>query len=340
MKKFLIYFAIYFMIGTILTVGVLAFAENYIYNLNNSTDIDGVPNNQNNNGNGTTSKISVPDGAKNVEFSFDNKYYTYLLDNEIYINNVKDGSNVDKITEKLPICYYKLLHDKNRIMYFMEDKNTNSSYLHLMTYEISSKKKSEYNKLNVSNFSKVVDIYSSPVINIMYFDVETKVGNTTKNNIYRIDLFNNLSKYLTTNTFENAYMLQTKDKIYYQDSNENVYSSAGQVSLFNEKVKLLGIDGEDNIYFYGQKTKDTVYKVTNNKIVQKIKLDDNAVIDSYCNYEKVYLIYSDYVIDVSSSTPNKKVGRLSEYVDLVAIKGDSIYIRVPNGSIVKSDLVK
>lgn len=340
MKKFLTYFSVFFMVGTAITIGALAFIENYIYNLNNSSVTVGLVDTQNNEPNiKENTSIILPEGAQNVEFSFDNKYYTYLLDNKIYINSIKDGSAVDKITEDLPICYYKLLYDKNRIMYFIEDKSVSSSYLHLMTYEISSKKKSEYNKLNVYNFSKVIDIYSSPIINIMYFDVETKTGSTVKNNIYRIDLFNNLSKYLTSNSFENAYMLQTKDKIYYQDEKQNTYSSGSYVSLFNEKVKLIGIDGSDNIYFLAEKTKNKVYKVNNGKIAEKIELKDSEVMTTYCNHEGVYVVYSNYIINVSGKEPNKKVGRMSDYVTLLAIKGDCMYIKTMSNIIIKTNMV-
>ncbi len=342
MKKILMYFSIFFMVGTIVTVLLLSYIDDYIYKVNNTTlDIK--------TGESTTlasdteteektiENIVIPDNAQNVEFSFDNKYYTYLLDNKIYIHKISDGEEVTEISEELPICYYKLLYDKNRIMYFTEDKTGMTSKLNLITYEISSEKKTDYNTITVYNFSKVLDIYSSPVINILYFDVETKSGDTTKDTIYRIDLFNSLSTYASSVKIENAFMMQTKDRLYYEDDDKNIYSSKTRLTIFKENVNLIGIDSDDNMYFLSINN-DKAYKVSNNKIVDTIELKNKEVLDTYCNNKAVYLIYSDYVTKLSSVSPNEKIGKLSKYVTFMAIKEDTMYLKTPNNIVVTTEL--
>ena len=194
MKKFLLYLVVFFSIGTIVTIFVLYNVDKYIYSLSNSETEIKTASKQNSmiallDKKESTPKIVIPNDAKDLEYSYNNKYYTYLSDSKIYINNIKDGKNVTVIEEDNPICYCTLLYDKNLILYFTQSVKGTTSTLVLKTYNIDNEVKSSYNKFVVNNFSCIKDMHMSPVINIIYINVETKNGNKANNIIYRIDLF-------------------------------------------------------------------------------------------------------------------------------------------------------
>lgn len=327
-KKFFMTLAIFWAIGTLITVTALYFVERYIISLSGAN----VNDNQSSNKDGIKT-ISVSKNAKNIQYSYDNKYYTYLFESKIYIGSIdNNGEIVDTIEEENPICYYDLLYDKNLILYFTNVDNGTSSTLQLKTYDIGTKRKTEYNTFTVKNFSAIKNMDMSPVINMIYINVEQKSGKTTNNIIYKINLFNTMSQIKSGLIVDNMIMLQQTDTVYYEDSNQNVYHSSSKLGIFNEKVNMIGIDTNDTLYFMS-KDKNKVYKVKDNKITDTIELKDKNVVTTYQNNMRVFAIYSNYVIELSANDPTKEVGKIPDNVTFEAIKSNKMYVRVNDDTI-------
>ena len=53
------------------------------------------------------------------------------------------------IKEENPICYYYMLYDKNLMIYFVEDTNGSYTTLSLNTFEMTTKRTTEYNDLDL-----------------------------------------------------------------------------------------------------------------------------------------------------------------------------------------------
>ncbi len=341
MKKILIYISIFFAVGTIFTATGLMIIDNFIYQLSQSSVIVSAQTNNSQSEIKSTNKIILPEQIDDLEYSYNNKYYVYLKDSKIYINSIEDGKNIDIIEEEKPICYSKLLYDKNLILYFTQEKSKNTSKLVLNTYEIDTKRKSKYNSVNIYNFSKIKDMNMSPIINIIYFNVETKNGSSTGNMIYRIDLFNNISLVKSGKIYSSMIMLQHKDVVYYEDENSNIYYGSSKLSIFKEKVNMIGIDYDDNLYFINQDDKDIVYKVKNNKIIDKIELSDTDLVKTYMNNYGVYLVYPTYVINVADEEgPYKRIAKLSKYVSFEAIKDDTVYLRTTDDLLITTKVIE
>lgn len=340
MKKVLLYLAVFLSIGTLISIIALTLVDNFIYSLGQSSAINSTQPNKSTNTLKSGEKIVLENGIESIQYSFDNKYYTYLKDGKIYINDLKDGKNLDILEEEEEICYYNLLYDKNLIMYFTESKVNTSSKLLLKTYEIANKKKNEYNKFTVKNFSKIKDMNMSPIINIIYINVETKVNKTINNILYRIDLFNSMSQVKSGTIIDKLIMLQHKDRIYYEDSKSNIYYAGGVLNLFKKDVEMIGLDYDDNIYFIEQETKAKVYKVNNNKVIDTIELSDTDLVTTYSNNYGVYLVYPTYVINVSGEDPYKRIGKFSKYVKFEAIKDNTMYLRTSNNILIKTELLE
>ncbi len=328
-KKFFITLAIFWAIGTVITVVSLYLVERYVISLSGADTHAEEKESKNNNG---TKKINISKNAKDIQYSFDNKYYTYLFENKVYIASLDNGNILSTIDEEKNITYYKLLYDKNLIVYFTKVDNGTTATLQLKTYDIGTKRKIEYNTFTVKNFSKIKNMDMSPVINMIYINVEQKNGNTTNNIIYKINLFNTMSQIKSGLIIDRMIMLQHTDRIYYEDSNSNIYYSNSKLGIFKEKVNMIGIDTDDVLYFITQDN-SKVYKVKNNKITDTIELKDKDVKATYHNNQRVFLIYSSYVIEVSADNPLKNVGKIPDKVTFEAIKLDKMYVRLDEDTI-------
>lgn len=327
-KKLFINLAIYWAIGTIVTVVALYLVERYVISLSGAD----VNENKKENKEKGVKTINISKNAKDIQYSYDNKYYTYLFDSKVYIGSLESGEIIDTIEESNPICYLDLLYDKNLILYFTKTNNGTSATLKLTTYDIGTKRKIEYNTFTVKNFSRIKNMDMSPVINMIYINVEQKTGNSTNNIIYKINLFNTMSQIKSGLIVDRMIMLQQTDRVYYEDSNSNIYYSNSKLGIFKEKVNMIGIDTEDILYFISQDN-SKVYKVKNNKITDTIELKDKDVKFTYYNNERVFVIYSDYVIEVSSDKPLESVGKIPNNVSFEAIKSDKMYVRVDDDTI-------
>lgn len=327
-KKLFINLAIYWAIGTIVTVVALYLVERYVISLSGAD----VNENKKENKEKGVKTINISKNAKDIQYSYDNKYYTYLFDSKVYIGSLESGEIIDTIEESNPICYFDLLYDKNLILYFTKTDNGTSATLKLTTYDIGTKRKIEYNTFTIKNFSRIKNMDMSPVINMIYINVEQKTGNSTNNIIYKINLFNTMSQIKSGLIVDRMIMLQQTDRVYYEDSNSNIYYSNSKLGIFKEKVNMIGIDTEDILYFISQDN-SKVYKVKNNKITDTIELKDKDVKSTYYNNERVFVIYSDYVIEVSSDKPLESIGKIPNNVSFEAIKSDKMYVRVDDDTI-------
>jgi len=348
-RKFLIKLLACIVVGTAITFGILIFVDRKLYKISQSSYLDTETYRTNSS---TELKdddiIEVPDDSEQLQFSYNNKYYAYLENGSIHINTKDDKSEYYVIKEDDPICYYYMLYDKNLIMYFTQDTNGSYTTLSLKTFEIATKRTTEYNDFDVRNFSKIKDITMSPLVNIIYINVETKNGVYANNTIYKIDLFNSMSQVRSGSIISRIRMLQHVDKLYYEDTNGGVYTSGASVNyLFGyADVELIGInsnlessDDSEKQYYLNTKTKDKVYVVGGGKLLDTIYLSDTDVVTSYNEYGDVYLIYPTYILNITGKNPYKRIAKLSKYVKFLAIKGDTVYLKTSNNKIITTKLL-
>ncbi len=350
MKKFIITIIICVLVGTGITFGLLKLADRYLYKITQSSYLEfDTYRTSGEVALKSEDLISIPENATQLQFSYNNKYYAYLEDGKLHINTIEDKEEHDVVNEELPICYYYMLYDKNLIMYFVE--NTSGSYttLTLKTYEIATKKTTEYNDIDVASFSRVKDLTFSPLVNIIYVNIETKNGFSTNNTLYRIDLFNSMGRVRSGTILNKVRMLQHVDRLYYEDTTGGVYTGGASVNyLFDyADVSLIGIDSDlqsvdddEKLYLLDTKTNDKVYVVSGSRLIDTIYLSDSDVVTSYNEYGDVYLVYPTYILKLTGKNPYKRVAKLSKYVTFEAIKGDTVYLRTSNNKIITTKLLE
>lgn len=334
-------------VGTIITIGILKVVDNFLYKMMQSSYLE-IETYRTNNDIVLKQEdvIVVPDNATQVQYAYNNKYYAYLEDGAIHIFTTEDKKEYVTIKEDDPICYYYMLFDKNLILYFIEESNGYRTTLSLRTYEIATQRTTEYNDFNVTNFSRIKDITMSPLVNIIYVNVETKSGASTNNIVYKIDLFNSMSQVRSGSIYRSIRMLQYIDKLYYSDNAGGFYNAGTALNYLvgYADVKLIGMDKKDNIYLLDLDTLDKVYVLSSGsggtKLINTIPLSDTDIVTTYCEYGGVYLIYPTYILDVSGANPYKRIAKLSKYVTFEAIKGDTVYLRTSNNKIITTTLLK
>lgn len=350
MKKIIITLLICIIIGTGITFGLLKAADSYLYKMTQTSfleletyRISGEVQLK------SEDIISIPDNAEQLQFSYNNKYYAYLEDGSIHINTIEDKKEHAVVTEDNPICYYYMLYDKNLIMYFIEETSGGYTTLSLKTYEIATKRVTEYNDISVRNFSRIKDLTFSPLVNIIYINIETKTGVSTNNTVYKIDLFNSMSQVRSGMILSTIRMLQHTDRLYYGDTSGGVYTAGATVNyLFGyADVKLIGInsnlesaDDYETLYYLDTTKNDKVYVVKASKIIDTIYLSDTDVVTSYNEYGDVYLVYPTYILQLTGKNPFKRVAKLSKYVKFEAIKGNTVYLRTSNNKIITTTLLE
>jgi hypothetical protein len=349
MKKFIIRLFVCIIVGTLITVGSLKIVDSYLYKITQSSYLEADTYRTSGEVElKSEDVISIPEDATQLQFSYNNKYYAYLEDGSIHINTIEDKKEHDVVTEDNPICYYYMLYDKNLIMYFVEDTSGSYTTLSLKTYEIATKRTTEYNDIDVNNFSKIKDITMSPLVNIIYINVETKSALSTNNIVYKIDLFNSMSQVRSGMIISKIRMLQHVDKLYYGDTSGGVYTSGASVNyLFGyQDVELIGInsdledsDDDEKLYYLDTETNDKIYVVSGSKLVDTIYLSDKDIVSTYNEYGDVYLIYPTYILKITGENPYKRIAKLSKYVTFEAIKGDTVYLRTSTNKIVTTTLL-
>ena len=97
-KKLFINLAIYWAIGTIVTVVALYLVERYVISLS-GTDVNESKKENKEKG---VKTINISKNAKDIQYSYDNKYYTYLFDSKVYIGSLESGEIIDTIEESNP----------------------------------------------------------------------------------------------------------------------------------------------------------------------------------------------------------------------------------------------
>ena len=340
--KILGYLILFIATGTLFTFLSLTVVDDYIYSLSQTSAVASTYVSSNNTKESIMSNsVTLEEDITNLQFAYNNKYFAYLKDDKVHIKNA-DGSDYDIIEEEEQICYFNLLYDKNLIVYITsEETSSTNTRLVINKYDIETKRKVVYNKFYVQNFSRIKEMNMSPIINIIYINVETKSLTYTNNTIYTIDLFNTLYIVKSGKIYDRMIMLQTKDIVYYEDTNSNIYSSKkGLLSLFKTKVELIGIDLDDNLYFMQKDTKSIVYKVKNDKIVDTIKLSDSDVVTTYTNNFNTYVVYPTYVINVSAKDPYKRIARFTNFVEFLGIKDVVMYLKPNDGKLVTTNVLE
>ena len=342
-KSLLLKLFICIVISSFVSIILFSYVDRFIYNLEHSNSLE-VPIYGLQKEKDILTGVKIDSSMSSIQYSYNAKYFTYLKDGKIYINDLAKGEQTAVIESQNPICYYHLLYDKNLIFYVTKADGAYSTTLKIWTYEFTSKNTSEYNEFNFYGFVRVKDMEYSPVVNLIYLSIERNQNGYIDNVVYKIDLFNNMYRYAYDMIINKMVMLKKLDRIYFQEDDGTIYYQGYPLRIFNEGVELFGLDYNDDVYLIND-DRNKIYVLDGRTISRTIELptpkegeEESQLISWYSNNTDVYLIYSDYICCISSDKPLEKIAKMSDYMTFVAIKGNKLLLKTSDNRIITTKI--
>lgn len=272
---------------------------------------------------------NVPVDAINISFSYDGKYCAYIYNNAIYIKNIALDTTINKISDGDNINNFILMNNQNIVIYF----TTKDTSLNVKTFNIESNITTLQKTINIQKGTAVKQVDYSSLTNLILINTESGNGSSLVNRIYRINIMKRLTILEINTITNNMVLLNNTFTLYYEDYNNNLYCYPKPIAGFNKKkIRLLGCDLNDNVFVQSLDNKNTIYVLKNQKIEKTISLNGPLYKEIYANKIGVYLVYSNYLINLANDT-NKKIP-LDKDLKFIGIGGDKIYFRDSNDNII------
>ncbi|MDB2152569.1 dipeptidyl-peptidase IV [Clostridium butyricum] len=289
--------------------------------------------------------VIIPNGAENVNISYNGKYLTYYENDTLYIEESKTGTKTEVKTEDNgEILYYKWLSDRDRIIIAEKVVKDGETVIQLITYSPKDSSVSYVTSIcDYEDDMKVMKITESTFTSVYYVDIY-KGG--LKSVVYRIDINNDKSTVsLQASVLGNMQVIPHVDRLVYEDEINNKFyvTSPNKQLTFNsnKNLTLLGIDRNDVIYIgelNGEKISSIIYGKVDEDTSSWKTVNLEAVVnrkDIYFNNESEILINDN----LKGAVKNLTTGLEVEYEGkLVQIKEDFIATTDSTGKLVYTTL--
>jgi len=347
-KKIALLTGIYAIFAAIISFSIIAFIDNStttgtdeISNTSNTSVSNNkmVQNSINSNSQSQDTKYiienkltNIPYGAINISFSYDGKYCAYLYRNEIYIKDISSDTLINKISDNATVAAFRLISDRDIIIYF----TLKGTSLNVKSYDIANNMETLQKTINIPAGATIKHIDYSALTNLIFFNIESGDSSKLANTLYYLNIMKRVKTINLKNAINNMVLLNNTFTLYYEDSNNNLFCYPQPIVDFNkQKVQLLGCDSGDNVFIESLDNKNTIYIVKNEKIDKTINLNDHAYIEIYTNKIGVYVVYSNYIINLAGDI-NKKM-LLDKNLKFIGIGGPKIYFRDSISNIISRD---
>ena len=244
--------------------------------------------------------VIIPNGAENVNISYNGKYLTYYENDTLYIEESKTGTKTEVKTEDNgEILYYKWLSDRDRLIIAEKVVKDGETVIQLITYSPKDSSVSYVTSIcDYEDDMKVMKITESTFTSVYYVDI---YRGGLKSMVYRIDINNDKSRVsLQASVLGNMQVIPHVDRLVYEDEINNKFyvTSPNKQLTFNsnKNLTLLGIDRNDVIYIgelNGEKISSIIYGKVDEDTSSWKTVNLEAVVnrkDIYFNNESEILI--------------------------------------------------
>ncbi|WP_066367647.1 hypothetical protein [Neobacillus fumarioli] len=188
--------------------------------------------------------LAAKDPVSQIKISENHQLAAYVNDqNELHIVKLSDQSELYSTTDTHEIVYLKWIRNDSL---FIGLKGKNS--LILKTFQIGSQQERTIETFNgVSSTSTFKSIAYSPYTN----DVYILIGNQTRTKMYHINTNGHMSVMPLDHSYiDKPMMLSTKNELFYQDANYNIWVVAdGETKKFKNNAIPLAV--YDDSFYYG-----------------------------------------------------------------------------------------
>ncbi|MEY8000694.1 hypothetical protein AB8U03_10865 [Clostridium sp. Mt-5] len=269
---------------------------------------------------------NVPNGAIDISFSYDDKYCTYLYNSGIYVKEIGTNKLIKKISERSGIRKSILMGNRNIIMYFCILNNK----LKVKTYNIENGLITEQKSFAVPKNSAIKSVDYSSATNLIFINLEQISGNNKIDSIYYLNIMKNVRRIYPGHRVNNMLLANNSLALYFEDNNNNLYCHSKPI-LGVKRAHIIGCDSSDNVYARSLDNKSIIYVVNNNNLIKIRRLNDLNFVGFYTNKNNVYVIYKNYIINLTSNN-----ARLTYNNDLrfIGMGGLNVYFKDSNDHIV------
>ena len=289
--------------------------------------------------------VIIPNGAENVNISYNGKYLTYYENDTLYIEESKTGTKTEVKTEDNgEILYYKWLSDRDRLIIAEKVVKDGETVIQLITYSPKDSSVSYVTSIcDYEDDMKVMKITDSTFTSVYFVDI---YRGGLKSMVYRIDINNDKSRVsLQASVLGNMQVIPHVDRLVYEDEINNKFyvTSPNKQLTFNsnKNLTLLGIDRNDVIYIgelNGEKISSIIYGKVDEDTSSWKTVNLEAVVnrkDIYFNNESEILINDN----LKGAVKNLTTGLEVEYEGkLVQITEDFIATTDSTGKLVYTTL--
>jgi hypothetical protein len=211
--------------------------------------------------------VKIKEGASLLSVSYDGNHAAWLLSGKVYIYDLKNKKSEDAIEDTNgDINFYKWLPDRNIIIYSVS--SSEAGKVNVMTKDIETGNIHDYPAISgIAKNSVVKDIELSPLTNVVYVKVQTS---STKARIYKYDIMDNLSYIMIFDSSSEVKEANLSDKLFYEDVNDRIMVWDGKRKnkkriATQNKVSLIGLDAEDNLYVGNKDSEGKITKLLYSK---------------------------------------------------------------------------
>ena len=289
--------------------------------------------------------VIIPNGAENVNISYNGKYLTYYENDTLYIEESKTGTKTEVKTEDNgEILYYKWLSDRDRLIIAEKVVKDGETVIQLITYSPKDSSVSYVTSIcDYEDDMKVMKITESTFTSVYYVDI---YRGGLKSMVYRIDINNDKSKVsLQASVLGNMQVIPHVDRLVYEDEINNKFyvTSPNKQLTFNsnKNLTLLGIDRNDVIYI-GELNSEKISSIIYGKVDEDTSSWKTVNLEAVVNRKDIYFNNESEILindNLKGAVKNLTTGLEVEYEGkLVQIKEDFIATTDSTGKLVYTTL--
>ncbi|MCR4943269.1 MAG: dipeptidyl-peptidase IV [Clostridium sp.] len=212
--------------------------------------------------------INIPSDAEKIKVSYDGKYVSYFIGDKFYINDTKNDTSKEIITDEdsNTVMYAEWLPDRNRVTIAEKIKNdSGQTVVNIISYDAKSGSKYQLKELSkYSSGMKVEGIATTTLSGVSYVGIN-KGGNSSS--IYRIDINDDMKNIgVKLNGIAALKIFPHKDVLLYEDAGTKkfYYYKNGTSNLINtgtySNLELLAVDNKDVVYM-GETSNKKITKI-------------------------------------------------------------------------------
>jgi len=244
----------------VLQLSGLFYVNNYFLSYNSDFKIQKVTSDNNK----TNAEVTVPEGATDINVSYNGRYISYYDNDKLKVINTKTGKDTTvEFNSGVKVSYYKWLSDRNRMLIAEKYSSGSESKFELAYYDVDKDTKDKITDLTwADKKAEVTEIQASPLTNIIYIKISLS-GN--RNSIYWINIMKEMTKVDTrAYVIGNIRLVPHEDKLVYEDLTYNkIYVTKENNPLTISgvlKPGLIAVDNNDNVYI-GDTANDKISKI-------------------------------------------------------------------------------